>query len=132
MELSRRKFLKSTAAVGAVTATSSCFVQAEHSTQHPNVLFLAVDDLNDWIGALGAHPQVKTPNLDRLYKRSTAFRNAHCQVPVCGPSRTALLTGMAPTTTGLYTNKELGIKPFDPVAEKVLGSTPVLPQHFKK
>ncbi|BDR36465.1 hypothetical protein PDY_35130 [Photobacterium damselae subsp. damselae] len=94
MELSRRKFLKSTAAVGAVTATSSCFVQAEHSTQHPNVLFLAVDDLNDWIGALGAHPQVKTPNLDRLYKRSTAFRNAHCQVPVCGPSRTALLTGM--------------------------------------
>ncbi|HIF9248006.1 TPA: sulfatase-like hydrolase/transferase [Photobacterium damselae] len=131
MELSRRKFLKSTAAVGAVTATSSCFVQAEHSTQHPNVLFLAVDDLNDWIGALGAHPQVKTPNLDRLYKRSTAFRNAHCQVPVCGPSRTALLTGMAPTTTGLYTNKELGIKPFDPVAEKVLGSTPVLPQHFK-
>lgn len=75
----KKKILKSTAAVGAVTATSSCFVQAEHSTQHPNVLFLAVDDLNDWIGALGAHPQVKTPNLDRLYKRSTAFRNAHCQ-----------------------------------------------------
>lgn len=130
MDLSRRHFLQSATALGVATATTNLFAKAVNQNR-PNVLFLAVDDLNDWIGALGAHPQVKTPNIDRLYRKSTAFRNAHCQVPVCGPSRTALLTGMAPTTTGLYTNKELAIKPFDPVAEKVLGKTPVLPEHFK-
>jgi arylsulfatase A-like enzyme len=68
----------------------------------PNVLLLGTDDLNDWIGCLGGHPQVKTPHIDRLAARGTLFANAHCQSPLCNPSRTALMTGMRPTTTGVY------------------------------
>lgn len=69
---------------------------------HPNVLFIAIDDMNDWVGPLGGHPQVKTPNMDRLAKRGTTFLNAHCQAPLCNPSRTSLLTGLRPSTTGVY------------------------------
>ncbi len=70
--------------------------------QTPNILFIAIDDLNDWVGALGGHPQIKTPNIDRLAKRGTLFANAHCQSPLCNPSRTSLMTGLRPTTTGVY------------------------------
>ncbi|HJO08998.1 MAG TPA: sulfatase-like hydrolase/transferase, partial [Verrucomicrobiota bacterium] len=68
----------------------------------PNVLFIAIDDQNDWIGYLGGHPMVKTPNIDRLAKSGTAFTNAHCQSPLCNPSRTSLMTGLRPGTTGIY------------------------------
>jgi arylsulfatase A-like enzyme len=68
----------------------------------PNVLFIAIDDLNDWAGCLGGHPQAQTPNMDRLASRGTLFRNAHCQSPLCNPSRCSLLTGLRPTTTGIY------------------------------
>ena len=53
----------------------------------PNVLFIAIDDLNDWVGCLGGHPQAQTPNMDRLAARGTVFLNAHCQSPLCNPSR---------------------------------------------
>ncbi len=68
----------------------------------PNVLFIAIDDLNDWVGCLGGHPQAQTPNLDRLAARGTLFRNAHVQAPLCNPSRSSLLTGLRPSTTGIY------------------------------
>ena len=68
----------------------------------PNVLFIAIDDQNDWIGYLGGHPMAKTPHIDRLARRGTAFTNAHCQAPLCNPSRTSLMTGMRPSTTGIY------------------------------
>ena len=73
------------------------------ATRPPNVLFIAVDDLNDWVGCLGGHPQAQTPHLDRLARRGTLFTNAHCQAPLCNPSRTSVLTGLRPSTTGLYT-----------------------------
>jgi arylsulfatase A-like enzyme len=69
---------------------------------HPNVLFIAVDDLNDWVGPLGGHPAVKTPHLDRLAQRGTTFLNAHCQAPLCNPSRTSFMLSLRPTTTGIY------------------------------
>lgn len=69
----------------------------------PNYLFIAIDDLNDWIGVLGGHPQAKTPNIDRLAKRGVLFANAHTQAPLCNPSRASLLSGLRPSTTGLYT-----------------------------
>ena len=68
----------------------------------PNVLLLAVDDLNDWIGCLEGHPQVRTPNIDRLAARGVLFTNAHCQAPVCNPSRASLLSGLYPESTGIY------------------------------
>ena len=68
----------------------------------PNVLFISIDDLNDWIGCLGGHPQAKTPNLDRLATRGTLFLNAHCQSPVCNPSQRPVMTGLRPSTTGIY------------------------------
>ena len=77
-------------------------VAAGAQEQRPNVLLLAVDDLNDWVGALGGHPQAKTPNIDRLAARGTLFTNAHCQAPVCSPSRASLVTGRLPSSTGMY------------------------------
>ena len=70
--------------------------------KRPNVLFIAIDDLNDWVICLGGHPQVSTPNIDRLAKRGVLFTNAHCQAPICNPSRVSLLTGVRPSTSGVY------------------------------
>ncbi len=69
---------------------------------HPNVLLIIVDDLNDWVGCLGGHPQARTPNIDRLAKAGVLFENAHCQGPICGPSRASILSGFYPHTTGVY------------------------------
>lgn len=74
--------------------------------QRPNVLFLAVDDMNDWVGCLGGYPGVRTPNIDALAKRGVLFRNTHCASPLCNPSRVALLTGLRPSTTGIYNNEQ--------------------------
>ena len=69
-----------------------------------NVLFIAIDDLNDWVGCLGGHPQSRTPNLDRLASSGVLFSNAHCAAPSCNPSRTAVFTGISPHRSGLYRN----------------------------
>ncbi len=90
----------------------------------PNVLFIAIDDLNDWVGVLGGHPQARTPQLDRLAARGTLFSNAHCQAPLCNPSRASLLTGRRPSTTGIY-GLAPGIR-----AVAALRDTVTLPQHF--
>ena len=73
----------------------------------PNILFIAIDDLNDWVGPLGGHPQVQTPAMDRLAARGTVFTNAHCQAPLCNPSRASLMLGLRPSTTGIY-----GLRPW--------------------
>ncbi len=72
------------------------------STQKPNVLFIAVDDLNDWIGVMKGNPDAKTPNMDKLASAGVLFTSAHCQAPLCGPSRASLMTGLRPSTTGIY------------------------------
>ncbi len=95
------------------------------ATKKPNVLFLAIDDQNDWIGHMGGHPLAKTPHLDALAERGTSFLNAHCQAPLCNPSRTSLMLSLRPTTTGIY-----GLSPWFRTlpewSERV-----ALPQHFK-
>ncbi len=70
--------------------------------EKPNILLIAVDDLNDWIGVLGGHPQAKTPNMDRLAQRGVLFSNAYCQAPVCNPSRASIMTSLYPSTSGIY------------------------------
>jgi choline-sulfatase len=86
----------------------ACLLSAipAQAASKPNVLFLAIDDQNDWVGHMGGHPMVKTPHLDALAARGTTFLNAHCQSPLCNPSRTSLMFGLRPTTTGIY-----GLKP---------------------
>lgn len=92
---------------------SQSFAQSDH------VLVVAIDDLNDWIGCLSdkdapakggqltgqGHPQASTPHMDRLAKRGILFTNAHCQAPICRPSRTSLMSGLRPTTSGIYANR---------------------------
>ena len=78
------------------------WVQNIQSADKPNILFIAIDDLNDWVGPLAGHPQVQTPAMDRLAERGTVFTNAHCQSPLCNSSRTSLMTGLRPSTSGIY------------------------------
>jgi len=70
----------------------------------PNVLFIALDDLNHWVGHLDRNKQTKTPNIDRMAKLGTTFTHAYCAAPVCNPSRAALMSGLRPGATGVYDN----------------------------
>lgn len=94
------------------------------AADRPNVLFIAVDDLNDWVGPLGGHPQAKTPNFDRLAARGVTFANAHCQAPLCNSSRASILTGLRPSTTGVY-----ALNPWFRTNPKFADHV-TLPQHF--
>lgn len=92
--------------------------------QGPNILFIAIDDQNDWVGPLAGHALAKTPHLDALAARGTTFLNAHCQSPLCNPSRSSLLFSRRPTSTGIY-----GLSPLPrnlPLLEKAVS----LPQYF--
>jgi arylsulfatase A-like enzyme len=87
----------------ATVAIGSGFAHScQQNTKQPNVLFIAVDDLNDWVGCMGGHPDARTPNIDRLAASGTLFLNAHCQAPICGPTRASLMSGLLPSTTGIY------------------------------
>jgi len=92
----------------------------------PNILFIAVDDLNDWAGCLGGNPQARTPNLDRLAAAGTVFTNAQCPAPWCNPSRTALLTGLRPSTTGIYHHQHIPWR-----SAELLKDAITLPQYFR-
>jgi len=79
-----------------------CLAKGADEPRRPNVLMISIDDLNDWIGCMGGHPNTLTPNIDRLAAQGTLFQNAHCPAPLCGPSRAAILSGLTPATTGIY------------------------------
>jgi len=124
----RRQFL-STALKGAAYAfgavgTKRVLGAKERSVgcAKPNILFIAVDDLNDWVGCLAGHPDVRTPNIDRLAKRGVLFTHAYCSAPACNPSRASLLTGILPSTSGVYHNDQ----PWRPAMPDVV----TIPQHF--
>ena len=101
---------------------SSCSLFAVQNPPPPNILFIAVDDLNDWISPLGGHPQTLTPNFQRLASQSVLFTNAHCPAPACGPSRAAILSGIAPHLSGLYENQQ-------PLRE-LQPEVTLMPRHF--
>jgi choline-sulfatase len=110
--------------------TVACLLLEFNSTlqadDRPNILLISIDDLNDWVGCLGGHPQARTPNIDRLARRGTLFTNAHCQSPVCNPSRASLLTGRYPHSTGIYF-----LSP--PLTQApALKDVPTLPEHFAR
>ena len=91
-----------------------------------NVLFIAIDDLNDWIGCLGGNPDVKTPNLDKLAARGVLFEKAYCPAPACCPSRASLMTGIRPSTSGVYLNNQ------DWRKNPILKNADTIPQYFMK
>ena len=111
-----------------LSLVSAVFSTSMHATEPPsprNILFIAVDDLNDWVGALGGHPQAVTPNMDKLAQRGLLFTNAHCTAPGCNASRTSLLMGLRPSTTGIYQNAH------DWRNTSLVDSAVHLPKHFK-
>lgn len=91
----------------------------------PNILMIAIDDLNDWVEPLGGHPDVQTPAMKSLAARGVTFTNAHCQAPLCNPSRTSLMTSRRPSSTGIY-----GLAPWIRSVPE-LKSIVTLPQHFQ-
>ena len=93
--------------------------------ERPNVLFIAVDDLNDYVLGLNPFYEAKTPNLRQLAKRGVLFTNAHCAAPVCNPSRVSVITGISPATSGVYINKD------DWRENEYLRTITTLPQHFR-
>ena len=111
----RRQFLKTSVAAPAILRGAG---------RRPNVLMIAVDDWNDWVGALGGHPQVRTPNLDRLASRGMLFTEAHTAAPLCNPSRSAVLTGVRPSTSGVYDN--------DQPWRLAMPDVVTLPRHFRE
>ncbi|PQO36770.1 iduronate-2-sulfatase [Blastopirellula marina] len=107
----------------AISITIASSIKAAE-TIRPNVLFIAMDDLNDWIGCMGGHPQTITPNLDRLAKSGVLFTNAHCAAPACNPSRISVFSGIAPNVSGVYANNQ--------VLREVLPDVELLPKSFSK
>jgi hypothetical protein len=103
-----------------------CSMAGAEEKKPPTILIISIDDLNDWIGCLGGHPQALTPNIDRLAARGVLFSNAHCQSPVCNPSRASLMTSLYPETSGIYfLNPDLEQSP---VSKKVT----LLPHRFQQ
>lgn len=91
--------------------------------KRPNVLFIAIDDLNDWVGHLGGNPDVRTPNIDRLARMGVSFTNAHSPAVSCNPARTAVLSGLRPSTSGIYSNQHAALN--------ALTGVQSIPQYFK-
>ena len=94
------------------------------ASRRPNVLMISVDDLNDWIGCLGGHPQTKTPNIDRLAASGVLFTNAYCPAASCNPSRTAIMTGLSPQRSGLLRNGQK--------MREVLPDAEIMPKYFSR
>ena len=108
--------------LGLVTAES-----AHCDDSRPNVLFIAIDDINDWVGPLGGHPQAQTPTLDQFCKQgSVIFRNGVCAAPICGPSRSAVLSGFMPQRTGVYGNAS------NMIYTDIVKTHATLPEYFSK
>ena len=100
------------------------------SKKKMNILFIAVDDLNTWLGCLNNYSNTKTPNIDKLASEGVLFSNAHCQAPLCGPSRASIMTGLRPSTTGIY-----GMTPDNKVRNEDNTATKdivFLPEYFKQ
>lgn len=109
--MKRREFLMKASVCAGAAALPRWVWAAEPRTgsiegrKRMNVLFLAIDDLNHWVGYLGRNPQTKTPNIDRLAAQGVWFTRSFCAAPACNPSRTALMSGLRPSTSGVYQNR---------------------------
>lgn len=100
-----------------------------NTPKSPNVLMICVDDMNNWLGCMNGHPNAKSPNIDKLASNGVLFTNAQCQAPLSGPSRASIMTGLRPSTTGIYGQiNDNDIRRDNSVTENV----PFLPEYFRK
>lgn len=102
--------LKIAIVIGAVALLQMAALA--HAQDKPHVVLIMIDDLNDYVGALGGHPQAHTPNIDRFLNSSsvTNFTNAHTPAPACMPARTALMSGLSPDLTGITRNNSPNLR----------------------
>tara|TARA_R110002049_G_scaffold47902_1_gene138394 strand:- start:89457 stop:91004 length:1548 start_codon:yes stop_codon:yes gene_type:complete len=120
-------FARTTLALLAIAALPWLHRSCQGADERPNVLFIAVDDMNDWVSVFGGHPQAITPNIQRLAESgSVVFQNAHCPGPVCGPSRSALLSGFMPHRSGVYGNSQ------NMLDSALVQTHTTLPEYFAK
>ena len=110
--------------VGGVFVLAGCQTSiGEHEHCRKNVLFIVADDLNCSLGCYG-NSSAFTPHIDDLAKSGGKFMQAHCQYPLCGPSRTSFLTGLYPGQTGVRQNRV--------VLRDALPEVTTLPQLFRQ
>src|SRR5688572_20330885 len=102
------KFIAQTLAFIAALASATISASAE---SRPDVLFIAIDDMNDWTTLFDPSNPIRTPNLERLAARGAFFTRAYSASPGCNPSRSAILTGLLPTTSGVYDNHRALVGP---------------------
>ena len=121
--ISRLIFL---ALVAAFASSAVAATKSRPAYGKPNVLFIIADDLRDYTGWLGGHSQSVTPNMDRLAKMGMRFTNAHCNFALCNPSRTSLMTGLLPSSSGVFGNEQ------DWRRSVQIAGKPTLPEHFKQ
>lgn len=107
-----------------ITCAIGCLGSSSLAAERPNVLFIICDDLNDYVEGFGGHPQAKTPNIARLAKSGVSFLQAHCNIPICNPSRASLLTGLHPHTSGVF-----GFENWD--ENEVLNNSRTMMAHFR-
>ncbi len=96
-----------------------------HAAERPNVILIICDDLNDYVEGFGGHPQAKTPNMARLARSGVSFTQAHCNSPICGPSRASLFTGIYPHNSGCF-----GFTKWD--GYEVLKNSRTIMDHFRE
>ena len=107
-------------------AVALLFVFGDTCQAKPNILFIAIDDLNDWTDTLNGNPQARTPHMDALASKGMLFANAHCAAPACGPSRSAIMSGIRPSTSGNYINKNSFTR------NPILNNSVLLPEFFQQ
>ena len=121
-------FLKqmSVLVIVACMANVSVYGATEQKQKKPNILFIAIDDLNDWTDMLEGNAQARTPQMDTLASKGIVFTNAHCAAPCCGPSRSAIMSGIRPSTSGNYINKN------SLTHNQILNNAVLLPEFFQQ
>jgi len=127
----RRTFIKqlgvSTLTLPFLSCNLGTTADKKGKSKRPNILFIGLDDLNDWVGCMGGNTMIKTPNIDRLASEGTLFTRAFCAAPACTPSRTSMLTGYRPSSSGVYDNMTYYWRD-----NPALKDTVTLPQFFRE
>ena len=99
------------------------FISLQLLGDKPNVLLIVCDDLNDYVETLGGHPQTRTPNIRKLIDSGVSFTQAHCNIPICNPSRASFATGIYP-----HTSKQFGFEDWD--KNEILKNSRTMMDHF--